>query len=78
MRRSTDWYRQQSALAERKYQAIVWGRAAPQSSRQSAAERIFPHLSNGRAVEIPRLGGRSVPDSVASRIFPHLPREGSK
>jgi hypothetical protein len=77
MRQSTRWYREQSERAGRAYQAAVWGRAAP-SSRQSAAERIFPHLSNGRAVEIPRLGGRSVPDSVASRIFPHLSREGGK
>jgi hypothetical protein len=46
----------------------------------SIAGRMYPQAAGSgswRKAEIPRLGGRSVPDSVASRIFPHLPRERS-
>jgi hypothetical protein len=77
MKRSPQWYRQQSERAEREYRRVWWGRAAP-PLRQSAAEKIFPHLTTGRTVEIALPKPQSAPDSVASRIFPHLPRDGSK
>jgi hypothetical protein len=60
MRRSTDWYRQQSALAERAWQRAVWGGTAP---RKSTAKDFHPHR---------RLDGQPAPDSIASRIYPHL------
>jgi hypothetical protein len=68
MRRSTDWYRQQSALAERKYQAIVWGRAAP----QSAAHSLYPkHSSSVRPSEIRHEPGVA-PNTLASALYPTL------
>jgi hypothetical protein len=74
MRRSAQWYADEAAKQERQLQALVWPKGAP--ARQSAAEKIFPHLSKGQTVEIarrePQAAERSTP---ASRIYPHLSRE---
>jgi hypothetical protein len=81
MRRSAQWYREQSERAEREWQRAVWGRAAPRGApapAQSAAQKIFPHLATGRTVEIARRDVQSAPDSIASRVYPHLPREGGE
>ena len=71
MKQTAQWYREQSALAEREWQRAVWGRAAPhESSPQSAAGRIYPHLH--QKVESAPPARLAADNTVASRIYPHL------
>jgi hypothetical protein len=73
MKQSPQWHRERSQEAERKYQAIVWGRAAPQSSPQSAAKALYPnHNSAARQFEIVRREPGAAPNTLARALYPNL------
>jgi hypothetical protein len=76
MKPSSAWYRQQSEIAERKYQAVVWGRPVPRESPQSAAKSLYP--AHDSSIEINRRDTArpqrptQAPNSIASALYPSL------
>jgi hypothetical protein len=73
MHRSAQWYREQSERAEAEWQRAVWGRTAPQSSRQSAAHSLYPnHGSAVRQFEIVRREPGVAPNTTARALYPNL------
>jgi hypothetical protein len=78
VKRSPDWFRQQSARAEAEYQRAVWGQPAARAPA-SSAQKVYPNLrtdSEWRTVTITRREPQPTPGSAASRIYPHLSRAG--
>jgi hypothetical protein len=79
MRRSAEWYRQQSERAMREYQHVVWGGHVAPREPQSAAAKIYPALhseTEWRTGTITRRKPQPVQGvSAASRIYPHLAKE---
>jgi hypothetical protein len=63
MRRPLDWFREQSRLAETRWQRGVWGR--PAARLPARTEGFHPD----------RKPAQSAPNSIAAAIYPHLSRE---
>jgi len=72
--RSAEWYRAQSRAAEVRYQYARYYRApAPEPSRQSLAQRLYPaHPSVHQAAEVKTPPRGSERPTAASRIWPNL------
>jgi hypothetical protein len=68
MRRSPEWYREQSRLAETRWQRGVWGRPAARVQVRQSTEGFHPD----------RKPAQSAPTSIAAAIYPHLSRAGDK
>jgi hypothetical protein len=62
VKRSSQWYREQSERAMRAYQNAVWRVPAPRKS----TEGFHPHQ---------RSDGQPAADTLAGRIYPHLAKE---
>jgi hypothetical protein len=72
MKRSPEWFREQSRLAEREYQRVWWGaRAAPvEPKRRTAAQSLYPkHPSSAQPSEIQR---GPAPETISLALYPHL------
>jgi hypothetical protein len=76
MKRSPQWYRDQSAKAQREYQRVVWGHVAPETpARPGAAQTLYPGLASRGAAQ-PEQQTKAAPakSTAASRVWPNLAR----
>jgi hypothetical protein len=67
MQRTEAWYRAQAEKGRREVQQLL----DESRSSRTLAGRMYPRR---KVAEVPRVGGRSVPDTIASRLYPNLPR----